>query len=252
MLFGQEGANELSIKDIEDFLEDKGQATPPVVEEEKEPPATQPGQEKEEQTIEKTRAFARRLKEATIKARNEERDIIAQELGFENYADMQKKREAEILEARGLNPEEVTPIIEQLLQKRLSEDPRLKEFEQFKKQRMEEWAAKELAELKALTGGKISKMEEIPKNVIELWKTEGSLKSAYLKLEGENLIKELQKNSISSQNKSFTEHLANPQSVPPSSISKNKRPMTEEEKSIYKLFNPDVTDEELAKILKDK
>lgn len=243
-------ANELTIKDIEAFLNDEGTVTS-TVEKEETPPTTQSGDAEKQKTIENTQAFANRLKDATVKARNEEREKIAKSMGFENYEAMQKSKEETLLKEKGFDPEEVTPIIEELLQKRLAEDPRLKELEELRQKKVEAWAIKELAELNTLTGGKISKMENVPKNVIELWKEKGSLKAAYLELEGEKLIREMQTSIAGNQSKGSTGHLDSPQGTPLSTSNANKRPMTQKEKDVYKLFNPNVTDEELAKILKD-
>ena len=240
------GANEISIKDIEAFLNDDGADTP-AADETETPPATQPDSH---ESIERTKAFANRLKDATTKARIEERENIAKSLGFESFTEMQKKKEAKLLEEKGLDPEEVAPVVEELLQKRLAEDPRLKELEEFRQKKVEEWAKQELADITALTGGKISKIEQLPKPVVELWKQKGSLKAAYLELEGEKLIREMQASIASGQSKGSTGHLNSPQGTPPSQQT-GKRPMTAREKEIYKLFNPNVTDEQLSKILKE-
>ena len=243
------GANEFAIEDIEAFLKGDKADTPPA-ENPETPPAAQPGDDaaKQQKTIETTKAFAHRLKEEKEKARNEAFDTIAKENGFENYAAMKAANEAKLLKEKGLDPEEVTPIVEELLKKRLADDPRLKELDAFKQQKIQDWAQQELTELNALTGGKISKIEDVPKNVIERWKTKGSLKAAYLELEGEKLIKEMQ----SGQNRSTTGHLNSPSGVPVAPNAADKRPFTQKEKDIYKMFNPSVTDEELNKMLKDK
>lgn len=244
--FGK-GANEITIKDIEAFLEDDRADTPQAEEDIETPPATQPDSP---ESIETTKAFANRLKDATTKARAAEREDIAKSLGFESFEAMQKNKETKLLEEKGLDPEEVTPIVEELLQKRLAEDPRLKDLEEFRQTRIQEWGKKELAEITALTGGKISKIEQVPKDVIDLWKQKGSLKAAYLELEGEKLIREMQTGIASGQSKGSTGHLNTPQGTPPSQQA-DKRPMTAQEKEIYKLFNPNVTDEEISKILKE-
>ena len=135
-MFGN-GANEFSIKDIEDFLNGEGAATPAANDDEGSPAAQPnesdaPVQGTTPVNETQTQAFAHRLKEATSKARNEERESIAKSLGYESYADMQAKREAEMLREKGLDPEDVSPVVEQLVEKRLAEDPRLKEFDTFK------------------------------------------------------------------------------------------------------------------------
>lgn len=247
----ENGANEFTLEDIEAFLNEERTATPAVIEE-KTPPATQPTEPNKEESIEKTQAFANRLKDATTKARNEERENIAKELGHASFKEMQEANMAKLLKDKGLDPDEVAPMIEELLQKRLAEDPRLKELEEFRQKKIEEWAVKELVELKNLTKGKISKMEDVPKNVIELWKKKGSLKAAFLELEGEKLIREIQTSIASEQSKSSTNHLNSPQGLPPVDLNADKRPLTQKEKDIYKLFNPSATEDKLNKMLKDK
>jgi hypothetical protein len=247
------GVDELTIKDIEAFLNDEWADSPAADNNENMPPATQPGEDDKSKTNEIiTRAVAKRLKDVATKAIQKEREEIAKREGYESYEAWQKAKEANMLKEKGLDPDEVTPVVEEIIQKRLAEDPRLKELEEFRQQKIQEWGRKELAELTALTGGKITKIEDVPKNVIDLWKTEGSLKAAYLKIEGEKLIKQMQANMMGGQTKGSTSHLNSPSGTPITSSNINKRPLTQEEKEVYKLFNPYVTDEELNKMLKDK
>jgi uncharacterized protein (UPF0332 family) len=256
------GANEITIKDIEDFLNGDGVATPATVTTEESSPATQPGTGTDSGTdpvsaqtaqtnVTETQAFAHRLKEATNKVRNEERESIAKSLGYESYADMQAKREAKLLEEKGLDPDDVSPVVEQIVQQRIAENPLMKELDRYRQEKVNEWAKKELAELGELTEGKISKLEDVPKDVIELWKTKGSLKAAYLELHGEELIRKMRTSVASGQNRSTTSHMNSPQGNhnPPSGS--NKRPFTQKERDVYKLFNPGVTDEQLSKMYKE-
>ena len=82
----------------------------------------------------------------------------------------------------------------------------------------------------------------MPKDVIELWKTKGSLKAAYIELHGEELIIKAR----SEQNKGSTGHLNMPTGSSPNNTA--YRPLTKEERDNYKFFNPGMTDEELDKI----
>lgn len=249
------GANDFTIKDIEDFLNSEGAETPSASNTQEGSPAAQPDVGQQSQTeasnVTETQAFAHRLKEATSKARNEERESIAKSLGYESYADMQQKREAELLRNKGFDPDEVSPVVNQLVEQRLAEDPRLKEFDSFKQQRVNDWAQKELAELKEFTDGKIATLADVPKDVIELWKTKGSLKAAYIELHGESLIREMRAGIASEQSRGSTGHLASPQGTPATPGSNNRRPFTAKEREIYKLFNPGVTDAEIAKMYKE-
>ena len=242
-------ANELTIEDIENFLNGEGTATSTVNQFTENSLATQPNGEATASSVTETQAFAHRLREATSKARNDERENIAKSFGYANFAEMQTAREQSLLRDKGLDPEDATPVIEEIVKRRLAEDPRLKEFEQ---ERQKSWAKKEFDELKELTGGKISKMDDVPKEVLELWKTKGSLKGAYIELFGEQLIREMQTGVASEQSRGSTSHLNAPQGTPTSPSNANKRPFTQKEREIYKLFNPDVTDEELSKMMKDK
>jgi len=187
------------------------------------------------------------LRESTDKARQEERDSIAKSLGYSSYDELVKSRENKLLEDKGLDPEQVSPAIEEIVKKRLDEDPRMKELEELRKEKIKEFGKKELAEITALTGGEITRLEQLPKEVLDLWKTEGSLKSAYMKLEGEKLITKIR----SEQSKGSTSHLQSP-SGSTNTLPTDKRPLSEEEKQIYKFFNPNITDEELSKKLYDK
>ena len=263
-MFGNKnfGADGPTMKDIEEYLAGKDQAASPTAEGADTPPAAQPdagangdGQQaqnpEQKPDVTETQAFAHRLKEATTKARNEERDNIAKELGYESYAALQKAREKSMLEERGLNPEEVTPVVEELVNKRLQEDPRLQELDALRQQRMQEWAKTELAELSQLTGGRVSKLDDIPKPVLELWKKKGSLKAAYIELEGEKLIREMRAGVAGEQSKGTTRHMQSPQGAPTPSGNENTRPLTQQEKDIYRLFNPNVTDEQLSKMRKN-
>lgn len=238
----------MTIKDIEAFLNSDDDVAPPATDDGNgtTPPAPQPGEDDKSKTIE-TKTFAQRLKKMTDKAVNEERQSIAKSMGYESYEAMLKEKEKDILKDKGLDPDEVSPIVDEIVKKRLEDDPRLKELETLRQQKIQEWGKKELATITELTGGKIKKLEDIPQPVIELWKVRGSLKTAYLELEGENLIKQIQLGGQKGSN----EHLNNPQGNPPAT-NETKRIMTPEEKRVYKIFNPTITDEELNKKMIDK
>lgn len=256
-MFKENAANEITIKDIENFLDGDWESTADSNMEEGSP-ATQPDNDSGSTTdtdgdvnVTETQAFSRRLRKATDKARNEERESIAKSLGYESYADMQSKREAEILRQQGFDPEEVAPVVDELVKKRIAENPLLEELADYRQSKVNAWAKQELAELKELTDGKISKLSDVPKDVLELWKTKGSLKAAYLELNGEQIIREMRLGITSEQNRGTTDHMRSPQGQPARPESANKRPFTQQEREIYKLFNPGVTDEQLSKMYKE-
>lgn len=244
---GIDGVNEFTAAELEELFSDDIQSdTPPTVTETDPQPATDTDGAKNEPEVEvdKTKAFAKRLRESTDKARQEEREAIAKSLGYESFDELQKSRETKVLEDKGLDPEQASEAIDELVRKRLENDPRMKELDELRKLRVKEFGEKELAEIGKLTGGEITKFSQLSKEVIDLWTKKGSLKAAYMELEGEKLINKIR----SEQSKGTTSHLANPSG---STSDPTKRLLTEAEKKIWKQFNPRMTDEELNKITVD-
>lgn len=230
------GVNDDVSKELEALFDmDEQQETSPTATDDTKP----------DSSVDQTKAFARRLKESTDKARNEERENIAKSLGFNSFEELQKSRDRKIYEEKGLDPDEISPIVDELVQKRINEDPRMKELEAFKKRQLEEFAKNEVAELSKLTDGEIAKLEDVPKDVLDLWKTKGSLKKAYIELKGEELIMK-QKNK---SNKSTVAHMNGLNGGAGSVVS--QRHLTDDEKRIWKMFNPDMSDEEINKKLVD-
>lgn len=241
-----EGAMEFSLEELEELFKDDAQPETPPVESTEIPSPTQATEsdssnDTKTDSIENSKAFAKRLREKTEQVRNEEREAIAKSLGFDSYADMQSKREKKLIEDKGLDPEQVNPIVDELVKKRLDNDPRMKELENLRAKQVQEFGKKELAEVTELTGGEITSLAQLPKEVIELWKQTGSLKSAYLSIKGEELIRKAR----SEQSKGSTQHLQNPGGTVKQAS--KERPLTTEEKKVWKFFNPSLTDEELDK-----
>lgn len=232
------GANEFSLEELEDLFKEDGQETPPVKEQEKNPPATQPtNDDKKNEGIEQTKAFAKRLSEVKIK----EREAIAKTMGYNSYDEMIKEREAKLMEDKGLDPEQVAPIVDELVKQRIDNDPRMKELETLRRKQIEEFGKKELAEISKLTEGEVTKFEQLPKEVLELWKSKGSLKAAYLAVKGEELLLKAR----SANSKGSTSHLAQPNGS--TAGNNGTRLLTEKEKQMYKFFNPGISEEELNK-----
>ena len=237
-----DGVNEFTIAELEQLFNSELEQVPPPVEEKTD--AQDVNDKKEEQEtsnndIDRTKAFAKRLRESTDKVRQEEREAIAKSLGYESYEKLVKENETKKLEEKGIDPQQGSEVIDELVKQRIEADPRIKELEEYRKQRVKEFGERELAEISKLTNGEITSLAQLPKEVIDLWKTKGSLKSAYLELEGEKLITKIR----SEQSKGSTDHLTNPSGrTPPPS---NKRLLTDREKEIWRQFNPRMTDDEL-------
>lgn len=242
----EKGANEFTVAELEQLFDDEfEQATPPAGEETDAQTDKGEVEKSTETNVETTKAFAKRLKESTDKVRIEEREAIAKSFGYESYDQMAKERETKKLEEKGIDPEQASEVIDELVKQRIESDPRIKELEEYRKQRVKEFGEKELAEIKKLTNGEITSLAQLPKEVIDLWKSKGSLKSAYLELEGEKLINKMR----SEQSKGSTGHLQNLSGN--ASPLNNKRPLTDKEKRVWKQFNPHMTEEELNKITVD-
>ncbi len=241
------GANEFTVEELEELFRDDEpeQATPPADNNDENPPSTDDASgtgTDNTSTVENTKAFAKRLRESTDKARREEREAIAKSLGYESYDDMQKKREQQLMTDHGLNPEDVQTVVDQIVTERIANDPRMQELETLRANRVQEFGKRELAEITRLTGGEITSLAQLPREVIELWKKRGSLKSAFLELEGEKLVNKIR----SEQSKGSTGHMNVPSGS--SSGSPAERPLTAQEKQMYKYFNPSMTDDVLNKM----
>lgn len=251
MFVDENGANEFTFEELEELFKDDTQQETPPAEGNAEPQSdvqtdSNDSKKSDADKIEQTKAFAHRLRESTDKARREEREAIAKSFGYDSYDDMIRQRESQLIKDKGLDPEDVSPVLDELLKQRLDNDPRMKELEDLRKKNLVEYGKKELSEISKLTGGQITRIEQLSKEVIDEWKKSGSLKQAYLKLEGENLISKLR----NERHRGSTDHLSTPGSSNPAPS--NKRLLTNEEKQMWKLFNPGISDEELNKKTTDK
>jgi len=231
-------ANDFTFEELEALFKEEEQETPPVVTSET-PPVTEPPTQKISGK-EGAKIVAERI--------NAERKAIAEKMGYTSYEEMlkiqqekieieKKNKEEELIKNKGLNPTDVKSIYEELLK----DDPRMKELESFRKKQVEEYGLKQLAEITKLTDGAITKLEQLPKNVVDLWTKNGDLKAAYLQLEGEKLIAQAR----SAQSKGTTQHMQNPggQNPPPLTM----RALTSDERAVWKQFHPNITEEELNK-----
>ena len=108
--------------------------------------------------------------------------------------------------------------------------------------RVQEFGKKELAEVTKLSGGEITSLNQLSPEVISAWKQKGSLKAAYLEVEGEKRIMRM----MSDQSRGTTTHLtANGGSA---AVPTGERTLNADERKMYKFFNPSMTDDQLNKI----
>ena len=241
------GANDLDLQEIEAILAEEGQSETPPTSDDASHTNTDNGNtdvSNSGEDVSKTKAFAHRLRESTDKARKEERENIAKSLGYESYDAMIKDREHKTMTDKGLDPEQVGPVIDELVQKRINSDPRMQELEELRKRQVAQFAKEQLASITELTDGEITSLSQLSPEVIEVFKKTGDLSRAYIQVEGVNLINKIK----AGKTKGTTDHLANPSGSTGSSTT--TRALTEEEKRVWKLFNPQTTDEELNKMRK--
>lgn len=217
--------NELELN-VDDLFKD-----PVDTEETEEVEETNPSEQEE-----MTKGVSRRINEVRKKTETETEERIAKELGYENYSALLKSKEKEILEEAGVD-EEMTAIVDKLVEERLKRDPRLKKLEELENLEKTKFVESQLNAINQFSDIKYNSVEELPKDVLSIWETTGDLKKAYLAVKGEEL---LLKNKSSNLNGS-TNHLATPSSTVNSS---KTRLLTEEEKDIYRSVLGDFYNEE--------
>lgn len=255
-MLNNNGEFEYTAEELDALFADDSQATPPAADKNvtaseqtsTESDTTDQSTESTEQTkIEQTKAFAKRLSEKTAKAVQTERENIAKQLGYESYDAMMKSRETSVLEKHGLDTEASEKAIDEIVQMRLNNDPRMQELEELRALKVQEYGKQQLAELTELTGGEITSFNQVPKEVIDVWKQCGSLKKAYLQVKGEDLLLKTRK----AQTQTTTEHMQVPGSNS-SALPDDRRTLTDKEKDLWRLFNPSMTDEEINKLTTKK
>ena len=235
----ENGVKDSALLDLEALLNEEDDETPPS-QTENATPATSPvapeskAQEtKEPEKESETQAFARRLRESTEKARREEREAIAKQLGKSSYEELLRERESKEFEAKGLDPEAAKEVFDKMYEERIQADPRFKELDEYRAAKAKEWGKNQMAELSKLTGGKITRIEQLDQPTLDRAQKEGSFVSAYMALHGAELIEEMRLNGIAKQQQNTTSHLANPASTQPETSLRDPSPV---EKSILAQF----------------
>lgn len=191
----------------------------------------------EQEKQEMTKGVSKRINEVRHKTEIETEDRIAKQLGYDSYDALLKSKEKEMLQEAGVDNDEVSAMVEKLVEERLKRDPRLKKLEEIESLEKTKFVEAQLNAINQFSDNKYTSVDELPKEVLSIWEKTGDLKQAYLAVKGEEL---LLKNKSSSLNGS-TNHLANPGSV---SGSSKTRLLTAEEKEIYRSVLGDFYNEE--------
>lgn len=189
---------------------------------------------------EMTKAVSNRINEVKIKTERDTKDAIAKELGYDSYEALQKSKERDILKEAGLNDEDIEPIIQKLVDKRFAEDPRMKRLEEIEAKEKAIFVKDQLKDINKFAGTNFKDVKELPNEVLVMWEKTGNLKQAYLAVQGEAIISK----SLAGNHNGSLAHLANPGT---NGTGVKERPLTEEEKDIWRMTIPDITEEELNK-----
>ena len=193
------------------------------------------------ETVTETQAFARRLKEATEKARADEREQIAHSYGYDSWAEYNKAQTDSKLLDKGLDPDTVRPVLKDLIKN----DPDYIEGMKYREEKMKEeaniWAKEELNRLNKRFGLNIASVDDLDEATIKNWNNGMPLEKAYVSEHFDELRKktiEATKTSIGSGKEHLTETQS---STPPSS----QPSITDREMAMFRALNPYKSDDEI-------
>jgi len=150
--------------------------TPPVETEEQ---PTSPVEPETEPAISNTKAYSERLNKDRERIRTEERENIAKSFGYENWAEYLDAQTNNSLLEKGLDPEQIKPIIKDAIKN----DPDYIEAMKIKqeKEQLEAtiWANDELKRLNEKFSLKIKSIDDLGEDVQNMWKSGIPLEKAY-------------------------------------------------------------------------
>lgn len=199
-----------------------------------------------EDDIDQTKAYSERLKKDRAKIQQETLDNLARDLGYDNNADMMEHMRTQELIKAGIDPDVIRPIIKDYVQK----DPEYLEAKRLLKEReqteKDAWAKQEIERVNKKFGTEFASVDDLPKNVVDLWNKGVSLEKAYV-AENVDAVIEKERKKVSITGK---EHLA-----PSPTTGKNVEGVvnaTPEQMLAFKRINPDATEEQIKNYLAKK
>ena len=129
--------------------------------------------------VDQTKAFAKRLKEETTKAKLEAREEIAKSFGYDSWDDYYNSQTNSKLLDKGLDPDSVRPVLEDLIKN----DPQYIEAMKYKaeKEELEKeiFASNSIKALNEEMGTNFKSVQELGSQVIDLWNKGIPLAQAY-------------------------------------------------------------------------
>jgi hypothetical protein len=193
----------------------------------------------EEESMNLTKNMSKRINDVRRKTELEVQDRVAKQAGYESYEDMMKATERKIVEDQGYDPDEISALLEPLIEKRLALDPRFKKLEEIEAREKSDYLSKQLAEINKVSEVKYKSVNDLPQETINLFAKGVDLKQAFYATQGEGLFNR----AASRANNGSLNHMA----PLPNGNGVKTRGLTAEEKDMYRMIIPGITEEELSK-----
>jgi hypothetical protein len=217
--------------------------TPPEEIEEQPTSPVEPSVEKE---INSTKAYSERLNKDRERIRQEERDNIANSFGYDNWAEYLKAQTDSSLLEKGLDPEQIRPIIKDAIKN----DPDYIEAMKIKqeKEQLEAkiWADDELKRLNEKFSLHIKSVDDLDEDVQNMWKSGISLEKAYAANHYEELrTAALKKSREISDGKSHLKDVNEGNNISAKTISN-------EQMKYFKALNPNATEDQIKAYINRK
>lgn len=193
----------------------------------------------EEESMNLTKNMSKRINDVRRKTELEVQDRVAKQAGYESYEDMMMATERKIVEDQGYDPDEISALLEPLIEKRLAADPRFKKLEEIENREKSDYLAKQLAAINKVSDVKYKSVNDLPQETIDLFAKGVDLKQAFYATQGEGLMTRAAQRA----NNGSLSHMA----PLPNGNGVKTRGLTAEEKDMYRMIIPGITEEELSK-----
>lgn len=186
-----------------------------------------------------TKNMTKRINEVRRKTELEVQDRVAKQAGYASYEDMMKATERKIVEDQGYDPDEINKLLEPLIEKRLSNDPRFKKLEEIESREKDAYLSQQLAAINKISDVKYKSVNDLPEETLNLFAKGVDLKQAFYATQGEGLFNK----AANKANNGSLNHLA----PLPNGNGVKTRGLNAEEKAMYRMIIPGITEEELSK-----
>jgi hypothetical protein len=186
-----------------------------------------------------TKNMTKRINEVRRKTELEVQDRVAKQAGYASYEDMMKATERKIVEDQGYDPDEINKLLEPLIEKRLTNDPRFKKLEEIESREKDAYLSQQLAAINKISDVKYKSVNDLPDETLNLFAKGVDLKQAFYATQGEGLLSK----AANKANNGSLNHLA----PLPNGNGVKTRGLNAEEKAMYRMIIPGITEEELSK-----